>query len=103
MVRPGLEKIGLGVEADAKDDDGAEGRDVAGRLQVLPGSHLRDYPGGGGRLKACPLGRSSCPGVVHRPAPLPPPPRTRDATPSRARSMPPAAAAVEIARREALR
>uniref|UniRef100_J3MU93 Uncharacterized protein n=1 Tax=Oryza brachyantha TaxID=4533 RepID=J3MU93_ORYBR len=75
LVRPGLEgEVGLGVEADAEDDDGEEGGDVAGQLPVLPLPRLG----------------------VPRPAPSPPPPRRRsDAARSRARSMPPAAA-VEI-------
>jgi hypothetical protein len=36
-VRPGLDReVGLGVEADAEDDDGEEGSDVTGKLPVLP-------------------------------------------------------------------
>ena len=36
-MRPGLDcEVGLGVEADAEDDDGEEGGDVAGKLPVLP-------------------------------------------------------------------
>lgn len=37
LVRPGLDgEVGLGVEANAEDDDGKEGGDVAGQLPVLP-------------------------------------------------------------------
>ena len=37
LVGPGLDgEIWLGVEADAKDDDGEEAGDVAGELPVLP-------------------------------------------------------------------
>lgn len=37
LPRPGLDgEVGLGVEADAEDDDGEEGGDVAGQLPVLP-------------------------------------------------------------------
>lgn len=41
LVSPGLDgEIGLGVEADAEDDDGEEAGDVAGKLPVLPLARL---------------------------------------------------------------
>lgn len=70
LVGPGLEsEVGLGVEADAKDDDGEEGGDVAGKLPVLP---LPRLPRGGWQpIEDVPLGPLLRPRARPPPSPLP--------------------------------